>query len=288
MADLRRGQRAVLVDLRERILEPQTGLEQHPVGAAQGLDCVGMKAATLECSAVEPIQAGVISGGHRVGRNVHGRHGAPTEHGVLTDAGELVNGAQPRDVDPVLHRNVPRKCRPVCHNDMIAHNAVMAHVGVSHEHVVISHGRDAPVLGCAAMDGDELADYVAVPDLQASRLVVVAQVLGWGANDGMGANPVVLAESGGPFQDRVGTDPATVPEHHAGADTGIGPDRHILCMVCIAIDYGSGVDHRHGILMGVTAGHRFVPYRSGHRRAIAEVGRGIFARRSLIHNTLPA
>ena len=60
---------------------------------------------------------------------------------------------------------------------LIAERAVVRDVRVGHEQIVIADARHALIADGAAVDGAELADHVAIADLQARRLAGVFLVL---------------------------------------------------------------------------------------------------------------
>src|SRR5690348_5079614 len=62
-------------------------------------------------------------------------------------------------------------------DDVVADHAVMGNVGVGHDQGMAPNARQASAPCGAAIDGNELADNVVVPNLQTRGFAFVAQVL---------------------------------------------------------------------------------------------------------------
>ena len=82
----------------------------------------------------------------------------------LHDAAVLVDGGKPAEDHPVSDMDMPCKRRVVGKDAVIAHAAVMRHMGVDHEEVPGADPGDALVLHGAAVHRAVLADDVVIAD----------------------------------------------------------------------------------------------------------------------------
>ena len=121
----------------------------------------------------------------------------------------------------------PASRAPLARMQRLPTPAVVGDVAVGHEEVVAADPRH-PRVGGAAVDGDVLAEDVAVADLHAGRLVVVLEVLRPFAEDGAAEDLVVAAH--GQRADQVGVRPehAARPDADPALDDDEGPDLHVV------------------------------------------------------------
>ncbi len=91
----------------------------------------------------------------------------------------------------------------------VADPGVVADVAADHEHVAVADPGRAVSLHGPAMDGDELAEDVAVADPDRGRLALIAAMLGALAQHGAVADDVVPAQGQGSAQAGVGLDDAS-------------------------------------------------------------------------------
>jgi hypothetical protein len=123
---------------------------------------------------------------------------------------------------------------------VVADDAVVRDVHVGHDPVVVADAGDAAAVRGAAVEGDELADRVAVADDQFGRLAVELLVLRI-ATEGGARIDVILAPI------RVGPsittcEPMRVPSpiSTSGADDAERADADVLADACARVDLGVG------------------------------------------------
>ena len=87
---------------------------------------------------------------------------------VAADAAELVDRGAGADVREVLDTDVAAERRVRPEDRVAADVAVVRHVHVGHEQVVVADRRLAAAAGGAAVDRDELAEDVAAADASAA------------------------------------------------------------------------------------------------------------------------
>ena len=114
---------------------------------------------------------------HDVGRHVARHGGIVGDERVRADLAELVHRGQPAHDHVIADLDVAAERRDVRHHAVITDHAVVRHVRVRHEQVVAADARHALVVRRAAVDGRELAEHVAVADLEPRRLALVLLVL---------------------------------------------------------------------------------------------------------------
>ena len=105
------------------------------------------------------------------------------------------------------------------------------------QHVVAYLGDQSPALG-AAMNSDELADFVPVPDVRFGWLPLVFQILRGDADGGVRIENIVVADFGYAFEVDVGHEPCACSDINAGSNDAVRPDFRAVC------DAGLGVDDR--------------------------------------------
>jgi len=95
------------------------------------------------------------------------------------------------------------------------------------------------------MDGDTLADPVAVADHEPAVVTGEGQVLRLSPQDRTLVHHVVRPQCGEALERCVGANLATCANDHVAFDDGMGPDGHVVPQACARVDDGGGVD-RHG------------------------------------------
>ena len=167
------------------------------------------------------------------GRSDEGRHvlreaRLEAGHRVCADAHELVHARQAAQEHPVAEVHVPGQLHGVGQDQVAAELAVVRDVHVGHDPVVVAQARDAGVLHGAGVDGHELADRVAVADLQAGGFAGVLLVLRRPADRRELKDAVALADGRVALDHAVRTDRAARADAHVRADHRIGADAHRL------------------------------------------------------------
>ena len=126
---------------------------------------------------------------------------------MRADLGELVRAGIAAHDDPVAELHVPGQRGVVSHDAVAADAAVVRDVREGHEQVVAADGGDAAAVRGAAIHGGELAEHVAIADLEARGLALVLEILRR-ITDGRELEDLVAgADGGGAVDDRVRTDP---------------------------------------------------------------------------------
>src|SRR5690606_29903934 len=123
--------------------------------------------------------------------------------------------------------------------------AVVGDVAVGQQPVVVAHAGDAAAVAGAAVDGDELAEHVAVADHQLGALAGELLVLRLAADGAVADEAVAAADPGRAGEAAVRADLAAVADLDLRADHGEGADAHALAQA------GGGIDDRGGVDLGL-------------------------------------
>src|SRR5690606_23360811 len=125
---------------------------------------------------------------------------------------------------------------------MAADDAVVRDMRIGEEPVVVADAGAAAAVAGAAVDGGELADDVAVADLEPDALAAVLLVLRLAADRGMAVEMVVAADAGGAVDAAMRADAGAVADLDIGTDVGEGADRNAITQPRGGIDDRVGVD----------------------------------------------
>src|SRR3990170_4864673 len=195
------------VQLFQGLVQRVSGSVQYLIGAAQGLDGVIRKIPALEAADVDAVRLGAVAGADQERRHVleddrvHGRHAVGAEAAVLVHQGETAEHGVVADVD------VAGEARAVGEDGLAADLAVVGDVAVGHEEIVPAHAGHAAAVHGPAVEAAKFADDVAVADLEARGLALVARVLGRVAERAELVDPVLPADAGRAVYDDVRADP---------------------------------------------------------------------------------
>ena len=142
-------------------------------------DSLAREATAFQSQRVESIGVGVACG-HRFRKrqDVSGDSSAASDKRICPDAHEVVYRAERAYLCPVANRDVTTEGGGIGQQDVIADQAVMSDVRVSHDKRVIANACDTAAFHGTAVDGYELANFVVITDFQARRFVRIAQILG--------------------------------------------------------------------------------------------------------------
>ena len=219
----------LVADARDRLAGVEPRREQSLHRLPQAAARLRLHPLAPEPDRVEAVAGRLLADGLDVRQGVHGEHRVAADVGVAADPGELVHGAEGADRGVVVHGDVAGEGRVVGEHAAVADVAVVGHVAVRHEQVVGADRRHAAAEPGAPVDGRELAEVVAVADLEPARLASELEVLGLEADAGVREDPVVAADDGvgaehlGAGADlRAGADPDTGADHRVGADPDVG------------------------------------------------------------------
>jgi hypothetical protein len=168
---------------------------------------------------------------------------------VGTDLHELVDAGQPADRHPVTEVHMAPQRGVVRQRGVVVHLAIVRDMAVGHDPVVASDARDATGPLDTQVDGAELANGVAVADVQLGALPRVFFVLGNGADRVELEDLVVLPDAGLALNDTVRADPGAPADADVRADNGVRADGDRWVDLGLGVHQRGGVNGRHGDLL---------------------------------------
>ncbi|MNI54335.1 hypothetical protein D3C73_1092260 [compost metagenome] len=161
---------------------------------------------------------------------------------MRTDAAELMRAGEAADDHVVTHGHVAGQRGVVGEHAEVADVAIVGHVRVGQHPVVIADGGDATAAAGATVEGDELAEHVAVADHQFGAFTGVLLVLRLAADRDVADETVVAADPGRAVHAAVRADLGTGTDFDFRADDRERAHADIVGQARRRIDHGSGMD----------------------------------------------
>src|SRR5436190_11516723 len=168
-----------------------------------------------------------------------------TDHRVRADANELQEAALAADDRQVAELDVAGQPRVAGDDRLVADLAIVRDVDVVHDPVVVADAGDAGVLHGADVDRAELADRVAVADLERGVLAAVLLVLRYAADRVELRDPVVAADRRAALDHAVRPDDGARADANAGAHDAVGADFDVAGQLRAGLDDRRRVNARH-------------------------------------------
>src|SRR5699024_2653354 len=213
-------------------------------------DGVLVKAPATQSFGVDADRTKRIAGANDVGRDILADGAGAAHHGMSTNMHELMHSRQAPQYGPVAHMNMAGQLNGVGNDGVAGNLAVVGNMNISHDPVVIAHPRGADVLHGAGIDGDVLADHVAIANGQGRWLALVLLVLRLAANGTESVKGVVGTNGGVAVKDVVRPDDTPRPDFDVGPDDAVGPHFHVGGQLGAGFNNGGGMDGcTHGYLL---------------------------------------
>ncbi len=189
------------------------------------------------------MRLGGIARNHHVRRHIARDDRTPTNECVGADLHELMHGGETAKRHPVADLYVTAERGTVREHGVVANDAIVRHVRIRHEQVVVADAGHALIVRRAAIDGAVLAKDVPVADLEPRRLPLVLLVLGRIADRGELKEVVVRADASGTVDDDVRSHDRTRADLDIGPDDGERPHADIRRELRLRRYKGVRVDH---------------------------------------------
>jgi len=197
-------------------------------GPPEGMDTFSIKSRPSQTHDVDPSNC--VGAVHDAKwRDVAAGAREPAQDGQGADAHELMHDAVAGDKSPIFHLHIAGQQSPTGNDRVITDLAVMRHMGVVHEEIVVADNGGA-AFGGTAVDLTVFANDIAVADLEETLPAFVGDVLRDVPNDRAHVDFVVFADvtitgEHGMGQDAgAATDPYRAVNHDVGADISLGMD----------------------------------------------------------------
>jgi hypothetical protein len=179
----------------------------------------------------ERVSSGLDKGGH-----VFAYQGAAADKSMLPEVYELVNGAHAADDGIIANHHMTGHLGIVTENTVIANNAVVRNVAVSHDQAVVSH-LCGPTVAAAAVNGHKFTDGRIVSNLYRGFFAFIFQVLGDGRYYSAWKDPAVPAYPGAFHNGNVAADPGAFAYFNIVVDNG----KRVYFNVCRQLGIGMNI-----------------------------------------------
>ena len=170
-------------------------------------------------------------------------------------------GRQSTQDREIADLDVPAQGGHIGQDDLIADAAIVRHVRIGHQEIVVADARHAVAVHGAAVHRDAFTNDIAVADLEPGWLPLVLFVLGRVAQRGELEDLVVRTDSSGSVDDDVRSDPGARSDGDIRSDDAEGADLHVRGNFRLRRYHRPRVDHPASPAAG--AGATFGPLVSG-------------------------
>ena len=176
------------------------------------------------------------------------------DEGEITDIDELVDCGKSTHDHLVSDNDVTGQGRGVGQDVVVADDAVMSDMGVSHHQVVRTNLGHASSTFSATVDGGKFADLVAISDLEPGLFTVKFEVLRFSSDTCHGMNMVLGAECREALYLRPGVNDGSITDANIFFDDRIRADRDPGAKARIRMDDCGGMNCRclHQSSLGTT------------------------------------
>lgn len=218
-------------------LHKKDGIGSLEVGAL-----IGGETGSFESHGIEPHQF-IVFDGHAERGDILADAGEASDHGKRADAAVLMNDGSSPEKRPILNLDISAQKNAVDHDDMVAKGAVMPHVAVSHEEIIVSDDRGGTFSG-SSVDGDVFPDFVSMAQGKMGNRTAVCEVL-WGASQDTACMNLVLFSKGRMSREMtMGADDAACSDPNMFVNDGVGANPDIGTELGRRVDDRGGMDER--------------------------------------------
>ena len=220
--------------------------EEGLVSGLEGPDVFLGETAALKAYQVQAAELGRVPIGNCEGGNILHDLGAAAHHGVSAHPTELVNAGKSRENDMIFHRDVTGKSGGVGEDTVVSDYCIMGNMSIG-EKVVVGTDPGGVLLGGSAMDGDELAEGIAVSYAGVGGFAGILQILTPGSDGGEGLEFVVFADGDRALENEVRMKAAPsanldlVTNHAIRSDFYVIPDFGLGGDDCGGMNHGNEV-----------------------------------------------
>src|SRR3989338_3081499 len=237
------------LDLGFGFIQAQAGPVQRFVGALDRHDGCAGKPAPFQPFGVDAMRHGGIARSQHKGRNILQQHRAHAGDDVRADFDELMHSGKPAQYRIVADRHMAGQLRAIGENDVIAHLAIVRHVNISHDPVVVADARHADILHRAGIESAVFADGIVVADLEPRRLAGIFLVLRDLAQGTELEDAVLLSDTRMPVDHHMRTDHCSDADLDVLTDDGIRADFDIAGELGAGMNDSGWVQHYDTVLM---------------------------------------
>ena len=182
---------------------------------------------TCQANAVQTEYISRLPGYNHKRRHVLIYMRLPANHGAAADFAELMHGSKTADNGTVLNRYMPCQSCHIRHNNIVAYNAVMCNVGISHHQKVIADNCFVAFAGCTVYRG-AFTENAAVTDNGGAVFTGKFQVLRHCADGTAGEEGAVFAYRSMFMDNGMRIKFAAIANYNIIADNGISADFNVF------------------------------------------------------------
>jgi hypothetical protein len=219
--------------------------------------------AALEAFGIDAARLGRIAGGGDERRQILQQDGAHRRETVGADAHELMDHGEAAEDGPIANLDMACQLGVVGEDGLVADLAIVRQMHIGHDPVVVAQASDAGILRRAAIEGAELADRVAVADLEPGRLAGILLVLRGFTDRAELEDAIVAADAGMSGQHHMRTDHSAIANLDMLAHDRIRADHDATPKSRRGMDDGCRMNAHCGV--GRTAQIRSASEPPGHR-----------------------
>ena len=174
--------------------ETDFGSIQEAVRLGQAVNDVGCEVVALQSDDIDAPRSCRRSFDEHEGRYIVKDTTEAADKAEATHRREVMHRHASGNGRMVVHMDVSTEQRTIGHDDAIADAAVMGHMAIGHQEVIVADRRDAFFLFAGAIDRDAFANDVVVAYDNASVGAGVADVLGLATDDDIRVDHVVAPQ----------------------------------------------------------------------------------------------
>src|SRR5690606_25239905 len=202
-----------LLQFRPGFVQLRVAHVERAVGTADGRDARGVEAAPLPAFGVDAARPRVLVLRHHQERgDVAVDERAHADEGVRADAAELVHARETAEDHVVADHDMAGQRGVVGEYAVVPDHAVVGDMRVGQQPVVAADAGDPAAFAGAAIERHELADQVAVANLERDALAAVLLVLWIAADRGVSDDAVLATDARRTLHAAVRTDEGSVAD----------------------------------------------------------------------------
>src|SRR5580698_1850787 len=203
------------------------------------------KLAAFHADNVEAFETRILTVYKAIRNDVAANAADATDHGLLTNACELMHGRQAADENKIADLTMSAERRRGCENDVVADLAIVTHVAAIHEVAAVADAGSAAAADCAGAHRDRLPDRATVADLKFRRFTAIAQRLRRAPEGSERIDGTAGADRRVPHHMDMGNQLAVSADPDIAADHAIWADRRALADHSAVFNPRGRVDRGH-------------------------------------------
>ena len=141
------------------------------------LNCCSTEATAMQSFTIDTMRFSGFSRHHEKWRYIFRYNCSHRAECVHPDAAELVHHGKSTQDGIIIDADMAAQGGAVGHDDMVPYQAIMGHMYISHEKIVIADTRDTAALDGSAIDGGKFADDISITYFETGRLSGIFHVL---------------------------------------------------------------------------------------------------------------